>query len=248
MENLNSFLKFKKRLKRVFRRFGYDVIRYLPECSDRARLLKLLKVNKIDMIFDVGANIGNYADMLFEIGYCGNVISFEPLTSAYVQLLAASRKNPKWIIAERCAIGDKTGEIEINISKNSQSSSVLPILDAHIETEPDSAYIGSEKVKIYRLDEIAAGYASQSEALFLKMDVQGFEDKVLDGASGLLSEVRGIQLELTLVPLYRGQILFEEMLGRLRSMGYELYNLSSVFTGTSTGKMLQMDGIFFKKE
>lgn len=44
--------------------------------------------------------------------------------------------------------------------------------------------------------------------MYLKIDTQGYEEKVLNGAEELLSKVKVIQTELSLMPLYKGKILF----------------------------------------
>lgn len=207
----------------------------------------LLNYHKISLVLDVGANCGQYATSLRECHYSGRIVSFEPLSNAYTQLLAMSQKDPLWEIAPMTAIGDREGEITINIAGNSQSSSVLQMLDAHVKAAPESAYCGSEIVKLSRLDTLAKQYInSDQQSIFLKIDVQGFERQVLEGAAQILPLVKGIQVELSLVPLYRDQLLFEEMLEILRKLGYDLHAVIPGFTDKETGRLLQMDGIFFK--
>jgi FkbM family methyltransferase len=209
-------------------------------------ILKLLKTHKIDLIIDVGASDGYYANALFELGFEGRIISFEPLSTAYNKLLKRSKSNSNWEIAERCAIGNINGKININISKNSVSSSVLQIMESHINAEPESICIGSEEVNIYRLDSIATKYISTAKNIFLKLDVQGFEDKVIEGSADILEKIRGIQLEMSLIKLYNEQLLFEEMLKKMINIEFELYSLYPVFTDKKTMRLLQVDGIFFK--
>jgi len=177
----------------------------------------------------------------------------EPLSSAYSRLKAISKKDQLWEIAPQTAIGNQEGEIIINIAGNSYSSSALPMLDAHWESAPESAYSGSETVKLSRLDTIAKDYIkSETKSIFLKIDVQGLEKQVLEGATAILPSilplVKGIKLELSLVPLYEGQVLFKEMIDIVEKLGYELYGIEPGFTAEKTGRMLQMDGIFFKPD
>lgn len=237
----------KKSIKKLFRNLGFELKRYSLTTSEVARMERMLNYHHIDLIFDVGANCGQYASFLRECNYSGRIVSFEPLSSAYSQLLASSQKDPLWEIAPRTAIGDHEGEITINIAGNSQSSSILPMLDTHLKAAPKSAYCGSETVKLSRLDTLAKDYIkNDNQAIFLKIDVQGFERQVLEGATQILPLIKGIQLELSLVPLYQDQLLFAEMLELLPKMGYDLHALIPGFTDSETGRMLQMDGIFFK--
>jgi FkbM family methyltransferase len=239
----------KKTIKKLSRSLGVDLKRYNVQTSEAAKMQRLLAYNNIDLVFDVGANIGQYAKLLRELGYSGRIVSFEPLSSAYSQLKAVSEKDPLWEIAPQAAIGNQEGEIIINIAGNSYSSSALPMLDAHLESAPESAYSGSETVKLSRLDTLAKDYIkSETKSIFLKIDVQGLEKQVLEGATAILPLVKGIKLELSLVPLYEGQVLFQEMIDIVEKLGYELYGIEPGFTAEKTGRMLQMDGIFFKPD
>jgi FkbM family methyltransferase len=192
-------------LNKILRRMGFEVIRYSKDALERARaldrkaldegsrnFLKLLTVHNIDLVLDVGANAGDWAKRLFEMGYNGRVVSFEPLSSAYAELLRKSRSNPQWTVAERCALGDTEGEAEINISGNSESSSMLPMLKAHLDASPHSAYCSHEKVKLCRLDTIAQKYLKNSLNPFMKIDVQGYEKKVLGGGRRNPSRGKGL--------------------------------------------------------
>lgn len=237
----------KKSIKKLARKLGFELNRYNLNTSEVALIKHLLNYHHIDLVLDIGANCGQYAGFLRESSYAGRIVSFEPLSMAYAQLLAFSEKDPLWDVAPRTAIGDREGEITINIAGNSQSSSVLQMLDAHVQAAPESAYSGSETVKLSRLDIIAKQYIkSDSCSIFLKIDVQGFERQVIEGATKILPLIEGIQLEMSLVPLYKDQLLFEEMLKFLHQIGYELHAILPGFTDPQTGRMLQMDGIFFK--
>ncbi len=233
--------------RKILRKFGFDIIRLSARNSDNIRTAKLFLTHRIDVVFDVGAGTGQYAGSLFEAGYTGKIVSFEPLSTAHTRLSDKSTSNPNWHVAERCAIGDKDGEIEINISENSNSSSVLPIKQTHLKAAPRSRYTGTETVNMVKLDTIAHNYYQTGQRLFLKLDVQGYEDRVLDGCGKLLAEAKGIQLEMSLVPLYREQKTFEILLERIEKAGFELYGLLPGFSDEETGQMLQVDGIFFRK-
>lgn len=81
-------------IKKLVRNLGFELKRYKPNLSETARMQQLLAYHKIDLVFDIGANIGQYAMFLREIGYSGRIVSFEPLSSAHAQLQALSSKDP----------------------------------------------------------------------------------------------------------------------------------------------------------
>ena len=239
---------FNKPIKNLAKKTGWEIRRYHPAVSEIPRMYQSLVYHQIDLILDVGANIGQYGKLLRRLGYSGRIVSFEPLSSAYSQLKAASNKDSLWEVAPRTAIGNENSQIAINVSANSLSSSVLNILDSHVNAASNSAYIDSEKVKLNRLDTIALDYLEKdADSVFLKIDVQGFEKQVLDGATNILPLIKGIQTEMSLIPLYQGQLLFEEMIELLDKLGYELYSVIPGLADPQTGRLLQMDGIFFKK-
>lgn len=235
-------------VKKLVRNLGLEIRRYIPQVSESARLQYFLKSYNIDLVLDVGANIGQYAKYIRDLGYSQKIVSFEPLSSAYSQLQAISNKDPLWEVAPRSAIGDKEDKIQINISANSQSSSVLDMLEAHLSAAPESMYCGAETVNLSRLDNIAKEYiTNNTNSIFLKIDVQGFEKQVIEGSTQLLPIIKGIQMELSLVPLYKNQVLFQDMVEFMKQLGYELHAFTPGFTDSKTGRLLQLDGIFFKK-
>lgn len=225
---------------------GVEVNWYNPAQSETARLFRLLDFHKIDTILDVGANDGGYGKKLREGGYVGAILSFEPLADAHAELMQAASSDAAWQVAPRSAIGSSNGEVEINIAGNSTSSSILPMKSLHESAAPQSRYVGTEKVPLNRLDRIAHPFIEQSNKLLLKIDTQGYEMPVLEGAQNLLPRVHGIQLELSLVPLYEGQVLYKQMIDWLVGKGFELWNVIPGFVDQTSGRMLQMDGVFFR--
>jgi FkbM family methyltransferase len=239
----------KKTIRSVVRSFGFDVIRYLPSLSATAQLQQIFSHQSFDVVVDVGANKGNYAKSLREIGYGEIIIAFEPQSSAYIELQKIANKDRKLVLPPRMALGDRDGEITLNISANSESSSVVSMLDAHLKAAPDSVCIGTEVVPVHRLDTILPDYLPpQSKSIFMKIDVQGFERQVLVGAAGILPRVKGIQSELSLTPLYKGELTISEMINHMHTLGFNLHAILPAFTENRTGRAYQMDGIFIRED
>jgi FkbM family methyltransferase len=227
--------------------FGILIIKNSSSNSPEKQLSTILNLLNIDVVFDIGANEGQFAREIREHGYSGKIISFEPLTSARKSLLSSASCDPDWQVHEQSAIGDRDGEIEIHIAGNSVSSSVLPMLESHSSAAVGSAYVGSEWVPIFRLDSVANRYLDKNSNLFLKIDTQGYEWQVLDGASETLKCAQGVLCELSLVPLYHEQRLWRDIVDRLDQQGFVLWALQKGFTNPKTGQSLQVDGIFIRK-
>lgn len=227
----------------MLHKLGAQVMRY-PTGSVKRRI-SLINYFKINKILDVGANSGQFALEMKDIGYKGSIVSFEPLSVAYRELEKNSRYDDKWT-AVHCALGDTDSEAVINVAGNLNSSSLLPMHQNHEKSSPTSKFIGKENIRIRKLDSIFADYFEKDDRVYLKIDTQGFEKRVLDGAEQSLKYIMGIQIEMSLVPLYQDSLLFSEMKSLLENKGYELYSLENGFTDPESGRLLQVDGIFFK--
>jgi FkbM family methyltransferase len=227
--------------------FGLDVRRYDLLASEHTRLALLLAANDVDLVLDIGANTGQWAQELRHAGYGGDMISFEPLPRAHAQLKQNAIGDPKWLIAERAAMGERIAEVEINVAGNSLSSSLLPMLPMHVAGAPGSAYVSSEKTPMVTLDSLIGSVIPASRLrIFCKLDVQGYEAKVLAGAANLLRRTIGLQMEISLAPLYNGQPLFKELLETMAGSGFEIYGFVPGFVDPASGRMLQIDGVFFR--
>jgi FkbM family methyltransferase len=207
----------------------------------------MLSEHGVDTVLDVGANTGQYAKNLSDAGFTGQIISFEPLLKAHSQLCQTARHDSSWTVAERMAIGDWDGETQIHVANNSVSSSLLPMLAAHLAAEPESGFVAAKSVPVARLDTIAPRFLKRSERILIKMDVQGFEKKVMDGAQEFLKRTVGLQLELSLIPLYEGETLFQPMVEYLHAIDLDLWALNPGFVDKRNGRLLQIDGVFFRQ-
>ena len=231
-------------LKRLVRRAGVDIVRYPGKdpAYARGRLLRHLAV---DVVFDVGANSGQYGAELRSHGYAGAIVSFEPLSEPFRVLRSRAERDGTWEVLQ-AAVGEHEGDTVVNVSANSYSSSLLPMLPAHMAADPTSAYVGTETAPMVTLDSVFARYAEGRARPFLKIDAQGYEREVLAGATESLARIAGVQVELSLVPLYEGAMSFHDGLDIMRSAGLQLARLDSVFEDRNTGRLLQCDGVFVR--
>lgn len=198
---------------------------------------------QIDTLLDIGANIGQYGAAMRSSGFRGRIISCEPLPDAYPHLARRASGDPTWT-ALQTAVGDHVGTIEINVSANSFSSSVLPMTNAHLDAAPGSHSIAVEKVPLTTVAELISGCDIDPARTMLKIDTQGYESFVLDGAGEAAQEFAAIQLEMSFVALYAGQQLYDSLMARLTGLGFEIYGLEPGFADPKTGRMMQCD-VFF---
>lgn len=235
------FLKIKRKLNSAF---GFEIIKYpTPELDRR---IKLLNYYGISVVLDVGANIGQYGTELRSIGYKGRIISFEPTKDAFSKLIKNSKNDKLWEVYN-FSLGNFDGDTEINISQNSVSSSILNNLPQLIESAPEARFVAKEKIEVKKIDSIFKSFSLDKENVYLKIDTQGYENMVIEGAKNSLDKITGIQIEMSLIPTYEGAISFEEMMKKLNNLNFITTSIESGYYDKKTGNLLEVDGVFFKK-
>ncbi|HKC26615.1 MAG TPA: FkbM family methyltransferase [Jatrophihabitans sp.] len=212
-----------------------------------ARVAATLAHHGLTTVLDVGANIGQYASALRACGYRGAIVSCEPLSDAFAHLRRRAEHDTGWETLNT-AVGDRTGTADINVSANSFSSSLLTMTHAHTSAAPGSETVATEPVPLTTVAEIVKERGLDPSRTLLKIDTQGYEAPVLDGAGSLVGELAAISLELSFVALYEGQQLFDDLVARLRESGYVLYAIEGGFGDRRTGRMLQCDGLFVRAD
>jgi Methyltransferase FkbM domain len=143
------------------------------------------------------------------------------------------------------AIGDADGEVRINISPNTHSSSLSPVRKRTVEIEPSIAYIGQEMVAVRKLDSIVP-QLTESQHILLKIDTQGFERNVIEGSRAIFDRIAIVQLELAWTPSYEGQAEMGEMVGLMKELGFEPALASPAWTDEATGIMPEIDVAFVR--
>jgi FkbM family methyltransferase len=233
-------------MQRLARRLGYDLTPRRKAKPLEAQLAAVLERFAIACVLDVGANAGQYGSMLRAWGYRGRIVSFEPVAAAHARLELRAAADPDWQVAPRMALGAKDGEATIEVSADSDMSSLLPQTELLRRLSPSSRVVGRERVPIRRLDGLAKEYVNHGERTFLKVDTQGFEAEVLAGARELLLRLQGIQLELSLVRCYEGERDFRELIDDLASAGFSAWLFLPGYFEHKLARQLQLDGVFMR--
>ncbi len=207
---MNTFHDVKSFLQSSVRRFGFDIRRVEPDLMD------FLTNRQIDLVLDVGANVGQFGGLLRIKGYTGKIISFEPIRAVYQRLAAKASADGNWE-TRNFALGAKPGHAMINVSRSSVYSSILPSTSAAVRFDDNAAVSHAEKIEVKRLDEISLDTAA---GVLLKIDTQGFEREVLEGGRQILPKLKGILLELPIVHLYEGTWQFHDAIEFMSEAGF----------------------------
>lgn len=240
-------------IKRFFAKFGVIVQKENPEWAfvphsktPEGIYQELLKRYKINLILDIGANTGYWAQNIKENGYTARIISFEPQDSVYNQLFISSQSDPKWQVM-KVALGDKNETSDFHLSQHNESSSLSEMLDTHQDAFHGSCMTNEKiKVSVQTLDSLLPKLLQGEDSIFAKIDVQGFEKKVLNGATESLKEIKMLQLEISFKKLYADDVLFQEMYDYLNDLDFKLIHITPGFKNEKTSELLQVDAIFVR--
>lgn len=233
-------------LRTAMRQAGLELSRFPVESSGLHRRGRLFRHFGVDLVLDVGANAGHFGhDLRWPLGYRGRIVSFEPLPAACQLLSERARRAGPWEVRQ-VAVGHRSGTVGLRVSGNSESSSLLPMLPAHEAAEPKSAVVTEVQVPMVTLDELWPALHRGEQHVWLKIDTQGFEAQVLEGAQQAIQHINTVQLELSLVPLYDGAATAESLHRWLHDRGFRLVGVEPGFCEPRSGELLQLDGIYHR--
>ena len=240
----------KSSIKRGVRALGYQVARYPPADSYEAQLARFLKGLNINLVLDVGAHEGEYYRKLREVGYRGRIASFEPVPESFKRLESVASGDENWR-GYQLALGNRPCRRDIKVPRSTGFASFLEPNAFYDERFPYAHWNGERvEVSVERLDAIfdavAAGIAHPSA--FLKIDTQGWDALVIDGATDCLRCVVALQSELPVIPIYREMRGLEESLLEYRQLGYQLVNLFPVSYDLDNVSVIEFDCLMRRRE
>ena len=213
---------------------------------EREHLRRFLTEFDIDCVFDVGANAGQYGQMLRELGFRGSIVSFEPVPALAEELKKNTRRDPLWFV-EEAALDSVVREASFNVMRSSQFSSLK------MPSHSDTLLFQEENTIAYSVDVTTAllshFFIKHESALgftrpFLKMDTQGNDLAVARGAGKFLTRFVGLQSELAIKKIYKATENFHTAIDYYVDQGFEL----SAFVPNNLGHfpvLIEVDCIMF---
>lgn len=215
-------------LRTVCRALGYELIKEGKSPTLRSHLQNIFEHYRIDVVLDVGANRGQFATAIRNAGFGGHIYSFEPAMLPFGQLSMAARGDDRWH-ALKLGLGARPERMTINLAHSSDLNSLLEASDYGRERYPRIETAGREEIDIDTLDNFIAGSNIPGDArIFLKMDTQGYDLNVFEGAARSLARIPALLTELSLIPLYEGAPHWLEALERYERSGFHVSGLYPV--------------------
>ena len=235
--------------KKIAAYFGYEFIRINKNIVQNQILqtIELIKQHDIDLVLDVGANLGQFATDIRSAGYRKQIISFEPVNQCYKHL--ASITDDAWQV-ENFALGDKNSKKKINISNKTVYSSILDVNEFGESNFSNSIeVIDKQDVQVKKLDDIIDELVSNlgKKKIFLKLDTQGYDDRVIHGGLETLKHVQILQTEISCKGIYKDTPSLTERLEKLLSIGFNIVGIFPISRDKNTMEILEFDCLFIRR-
>jgi FkbM family methyltransferase len=178
-------------------------------------LRALLTNNEVDVIFDVGANVGDYARQIVDVAPRVNLHCFEPDPQAFAQL---KHNLPSTVVLNQVALGEAEANKQLYIFEDGAAINSL-------YKQPYAEVTKSIAVRVISLDD----YCSKNfvhHITLLKIDPEGHELSVLRGATRMLqdSAIDLIQFEYGYAAV-TARVFFKDLLDLLENSGFVVYKL-----------------------
>jgi FkbM family methyltransferase len=237
------------------RRAGFDVTRWPRRPDDWVMhwsTSQVLQVLDINCVLDVGANRGQFGQLMRQLGFTGRIVSFEPSPTALPSLREAAARDRSWQVRP-VGLSREAGVAELNLH-------VSPAFDSLHAPRPEYATQESyARLPEFRRVDVATITLSTLAIEFpeavagigeprvlLKSDTQGHDLEVLAGAKGIPAEVRAVLVELSAQAIYEEQPAMTRVMDALFAEGFAPVAFQPVSRSPDKLRTIELDGLFMR--
>lgn len=235
----------RKSARKFVQRMGYDIVRL--DYSPREGLAGL-RNRSFGTVIDCGANLGQFARFISKYFPHAALHCFEPLDEPFRELAAWSATQQGRVRCYQAALGEQEGEVVMHQhSSHLGSSSLLSTTALSDQMLPETRRQSEVTVRQTTLDNVLGDLLDDmAPQILLKLDVQGYEDRVLRGASKILQRAEACMLEVNVDPLFVGQAEFKDIVALLDQHGLA-YAGNFDQSYAKDGRVTWLDALFFRR-
>lgn len=237
-------------VKRLLAHTGFQIMRTSTGETQDRHLLRMFAALAINCVLDVGAHEGDFGRELRRVGYQGHVLSFEPVARNFERLSLAARDDQRWRVFP-FALGERSGVADINVFQGSTLHSLLaPSEFGQARFGQKLAIERTEHIEMKRLDAVLESCLDgiPLPRLFLKMDTQGYDLAVVEGAGAALGRVLGLQTEVAVQPIYQDmRTMLCSTLPELQKRGFGVTGFFPVERDKDGFQVIEFDCVMIRR-
>ncbi len=233
-------------MKKILRKFVSKFGKYSLIYENAFDLIKTINLHKIELVIDIGASTGKYAEMLRRFGYKNYIFSIEPVNKSFKKLSINCSSDRKWTAKQCIVSSENKKKIKINVSEDYDNSSILDVTDLHLKNYNAAKILHTEEIESKTLDDLINNDVEKKNNMMLKIDTQGSEGDILRSGNESLGKFKLIQVELSIQKLYANQNIWIEIIEFMRERNFEVWNIFPGYKQKDNGQLYQFDAIFYK--
>ena len=192
---------------------------------------------------DIGAHRGEFIDHWLSFFPDLNILAFEPLPDFAARLKTLYSNNSRIKVYDFALGKTAIDQVPLLVSSYAPSSSLLEMGELHKSEFPHTAGSTTTSVKVRRLDDVLRNMNLEFP-LLIKIDTQGYEDRVIDGGEITLKSAQLVLIEVSFATLYKDQELFEGTYARLKALGFKFMGMRNQILSPTDGRPLQAHAWF----
>ena len=230
------------RINRMLRWSGYGLSNLNSPSWKKTYTVDYLSLLDVDIVIDVGVASGT--PIVYHSFPSAYLILVDPLPIPE-DLELGHLSNRSWEY-HSCALGSRPGMVEMHVDRTQSSKS--SIYERSDLTRQKNHTVEIESVRVTTLDLLANEFGPDlnSGAVFLKVDTEGFEWEVIQGASDTLANVDYLLIETSFADRFESNYDPIELLWILRNRGFRVHSIADYTMDNESGKCIHSDILLHK--
>jgi FkbM family methyltransferase len=250
---LFKFFKITKLIKFILNKVDFEIVNSRTMTFDKS-LKKIIDIYNIEVILDVGSNIGQFASKILKSNYQKKLVLIEPVKKNFHKLNEEIKQNKLYkkenVEFYNIALGTKNSyQTMFKSSRGGDMDSLLTVNNDAIDLVKNSQIIGEETVEVQDINFFLKNMKFK-ENIFIKFDTEGLDFKLVKHINqDYLKKVTAIMIEVGEVKFFNNQEGNPKEIDEFFERNdFILYNIDPFFSNPATGQLLVRDNVYLNKK